>query len=429
MLARSAASASTSVDDRLEPTSAGFRGWWILAFCTLSIALTAPGQTIGVSAFVEHLTDDLDLTDTSVSTAYLVGTLLGSTAMASIGRWIDRRGVRRTMLVITACFSLVVMSMSLVQNIVMLAIGFVGIRMMGQGSLSLVSQTSIALWFERWRGLAFGLSMTVSAVLMAGAPFVLTRVIDGLGWRWAWVASGATVFVILVPGIWFLMVDRPESIGQLPDGSSPHERVSVPDSVHYTVGEAMRTPAFWALTATMVTASALITGLTFHHFKMMEVQGLTDEQAAAVFLPQMLGTISSGFVFAFLTDRVSSRPLLGLSMAALAVAMLSYSWVEPGLGAYAFGMLVGLNAGSIRALSSALYPKWFGTRNIGAIRGVATQFGVAASAIGPLIVAVGLDLAGSYEQLLTLLIVVPVLAGITGLIVAEPAARPQHSLQ
>jgi MFS family permease len=412
------------VVDPLEPGSTRFRGWWILAFCTLSIALTTPGQTIGVSAFVERLTDDLNLTDTSVSTAYLIGTLAGSTTMASIGRWIDRRGVRHTMLIIAVVFPLVVMSMSLVQNIVMLTIGFVGIRMMGQGSLSLVSQTGIALWFERWRGLAFGISMTVSAALMAAGPFVLTRVIDAVGWRWAWIAAGATVFMILVPGTWFLMVDRPESIGQQPDGSSPHEKVVVPDSVHYTVREAMRTGAFWALTATMVASSALITGLTFHHFAMMEARGLTDEQAATVFLPQMIGTIGAGFVFAFLTDRVSSRPLLGLSMVALAVALVSYSWVEPGLGAWVFGLLVGLNAGSIRALSSALYPKWFGTRNIGAIRGVATQFGVAASAIGPLAVAVGLDLAGSYSQLLTLLVVAPVAAGLGSLMVAEPAARP-----
>lgn len=402
-----------------------FRGWWILGFCTLAIALTLPGQTIGVSAFVEHFVDDLSLSDTSVSTAYLVGTLLGSTAMAAIGRWVDRRGVRRTMLVITVCFSIVVAAMSLVQNIAMLAIGFVGIRMLGQGSLSLVSQTAIALWFDRLRGRAFGISMTISAGLMASGPFVMTAVIDAVGWRAAWVIAGASVFLALVPATWAFMVDRPESIGQLPDGASPTTDGPERPTIDYTVRQAMATRAFWTLTVAMVATSALITGLTFHHFSMMEAQGLSDTEAAAVFFPQMLGTVVMGFVFAALTDVMSSRGLIALSMVSLAVALVSYRWVAPGLGAIAFGLLVGVNAGSMRALGSALYPKWYGTSNIGAIRGIATQFGVAASAVGPLVVAVGIDLAGSYERWLGWLTVFPLVAAVAALLVPEPATRPQ----
>ncbi len=413
------------MDDPSSVTRHRFRGGWILAFCTLAITLTVPGQTIGVSAFVGHIRDDLSLSDTSVSAAYLVGTLAGSLAMASIGRWIDRRGVRRTMLVIATCFSFVVMGMSLVQNIVMLAVGFVGIRMLGQGSLSLVSQTSIALWFDQRRGFAFGIAMTVSAGLMAGGPFVLTTAIDSLGWRWAWVAAGATVFVLIVPVAWFLMVDRPESIGQVPDGARRDNAVEKPPGLDHTVGEAMRTAAFWTLTASMVTASALITGLTFHHFSLMAAQGLSDEEAAAVFLPQMIGTVSMGFVFAWLTDRVSARPLIALTMAALAGGMLAYNWVAPGAGAIAYGTIVGLSAGSTRAISSTLYPKWFGTRHIGAIRGVATQFGVAASAVGPVAVALGLDIMGGYGRLLGVLVVIPITVGLAGLVVAEPSAAPR----
>jgi len=408
-----------------------FRGWWILVFCTLTITLTTPGQTIGVSAFVEHFVDDLGLTDTSVSTAYLVGTLTGSLAMASIGRWIDRRGVRHTMLVIATFFAAVVMAMSQVRNIAMLAVGFVGIRMLGQGSLSLVSQTAIALWFDRRRGLAYGISMTVSAGLMASGPFLLTSTIDAVGWRTAWVIAGATVFMLVVPATWLFMVDRPETIGQVPDGQRGDSDAAAPTTVHHTVGEALRTGGFWALNGTMVVASALITGLTFHHFTMLETKGLTSAEAASVFLPQMLATVSTGFVFAWLTDRMSARPLLFLSMASLAGALLSLTTVEPGATAWTFGMLVGVNAGSIRALGSALYPKWFGTREIGAIRGVATQLGVGASALGPMIIAVGLDIAGSYDRLMYGLIVLPLVAGVAALVVAEPQARPpsQTALQ
>ena len=121
----------------------------------------------------------------------------------------------------------------------------------------------------------------------------------------------------------------------------------------------------------------------------MESAGLTTAQAATVFIPQMLGTIASGFVWAWLTDRTSPRLLLVSCQASLLAAHLSYAWVKPGFGAALYSTLLGINGGSIRALASALYPKWFGTDHIGGIRGVATAFGVGASAVGPLIVAVG----------------------------------------
>ena len=140
-----------------------FRGWWILVLSTVAIALTGPGQTIGVSSFIDEITTDLKLTDTTVSTAYLVGTITGSLAMPAIGRWIDRRGVKFTMIIIATLFSAAVVHMGLIQNLTGLIFGFIGIRMLGQGALSLVSQTSIALWFDQRRGLAFGISMTISA--------------------------------------------------------------------------------------------------------------------------------------------------------------------------------------------------------------------------------------------------------------------------
>jgi len=67
-----------------------------------------------------------------------------------------------------------------------------------------------------------------------------------------------------------------------------------------------------------------------------------------------------------------------------------------------------------------LYPKWFGTDNIGAIRGVATAFGVGASAVGPLIVALGFQLTGDYVELNLLLALVPAVAIISALFVKTP---------
>ena len=397
-----------------------FRGWGLLGLSTLAISLTLPGQTIGVSSFADHLTTDLAISATSLSTAYLIGTISGSLAMPAIGRWIDRTGVRKTMLLIATAFSIAVAYMGTVRHLWMLVIGFVGIRMLGQGALSLVGQTSIALWFDQKRGLAFGLSMTASAGLMSLGPLGLTSLIENFGWRWAWVISAVCIFLILVPATWRWMEDRPESLGQRPDGGASQAGDVSTVIDHYTVREAAATNAFWVLTGVMVVSSALITGVTFHHFALMEAAGLTTGEAAAVFVPQMVGTVAAGFIWAWLTDRVSAKFLLVSCQASLLGAHLSYAWVSPGIGAAIYSLLLGANGGSIRALASALYPKWFGTENIGAIRGLATAFGVGASAIGPLIVALGFRATGDYVSLNYFLALVPGVAIFASFLLKAP---------
>jgi MFS family permease len=404
---------------RNEPVES-FRGWGLLGLSTLAISLTLPGQTIGVSPFTDHLIEDLSISATSLSTAYLVGTITGSLAMPSIGRWVDRVGVRKTMLLIATAFSIAIGYMGTVQHLWMLVVGFIGIRMLGQGALSLVGQTSIALWFDEKRGFAFGLSMTASASLMSLGPLGLTFLINEFGWRWAWIFSACCVMVLLVPATWRWMVDRPESLGQQPDGQTPSPNHLKVKAEQFTVSEALHTRAFWVLTGVMVVSSALITGVTFHHFSLMESAGLTTAQAATVFIPQMLGTIASGFVWAWLTDRTSPRLLLISCQASLLAAHLSYAWVKPGFGAALYSTLLGINGGSIRALASALYPKWFGTDHIGAIRGVATAFGVGASAVGPLIVAIGFRATGDYVTLNFFLALTPAAAIIAALFVQAP---------
>ncbi|MCS5675858.1 MAG: MFS transporter [Acidimicrobiales bacterium] len=397
-----------------------FRGWSLLGLSTLAISFTLPGQTIGVSSFAEHFTNDLNLSATTLSTAYLIGTIVGSLTMPAFGRWIDRAGVRKTMIAIATAFSFAVAYMGTVHHLWTLVFGFVGIRMLGQGALSLVSQTSIALWFDQKRGLAFAISMTVSAGLMSLGPLALTSLIAGFGWRWAWCIAGGCIFVAVVPTAWRWMEDRPESLGQLPDGLPSALVGSAKKVDHYTVKEAVVTRAFWIMTAVTVVSSALLTGVTFHHFALMKAAGLTTPEAAAVFIAQMVGTVVAGFVWAGLSDRISPMVLLISSQASLVCAHLAYAEAGPGIGAAVYALLLGVNGGSIRALASTLYPKWFGTRHIGAIRGVATAFGVGASAIGPLIVAGGFQITGNYVHLNYALAIIPAAAMLAALFLRPP---------
>jgi len=382
---------------RAARSSTAFYGWYMVLFCTIVRGLTAPGQTIGVSAFTDDLIESLGTSRSAVSTAYLVGTLTGAAALPFVGRWVDRAGVKHTLTIIAIAFSCAVALTGTVQNIVMLTFAFVGLRMFGQGSMSLIGTQGVVMWFERRRGFALALNTMGTVAILSLAPLTFAALIGAFGWRPTWVILGAIVAVVVLPIARFGIVDRPELIDQVPDGRVGSQPTAQVRGRSFTVPEAVRTPAFWTLTGVGFLSGAVSTALTFHNTDLLGEQGLSTTQAASIFIPQLVGSVSSSFVAGSLTDRVPARPLMGFGAAMLGVGTFLATLAEPGVMAAAYGLVLGVGAGTIGALSGALYPKWFGVEHIGSIKGIATTANVGASAIGPLILSIGNDVADSYE--------------------------------
>jgi len=88
------------------------RGWVVLVLATITATMTGPGQTLGVSVFIDSFVEDLSLSRSQVSSAYLVGTLVAAVLLPRIGSLIDARGVRRAQVVIGALFAAALANMS-----------------------------------------------------------------------------------------------------------------------------------------------------------------------------------------------------------------------------------------------------------------------------------------------------------------------------
>ncbi len=403
-----------------------FLGWRMLVIAIAAGSLTGPGQTIGVSVFINSFIDDLELSRDQVSLAYLFGTLTGSLAMPTVGRLLDRHGVRRSQLVITALFGLALLNMSAVTNWWWLAAGFVLIRMLGQGSLSMASTVTVALWFERLRGRAMGmLGIGVSAGI-ALAPILLNASIDRFGWRGAWISAAVAVTLVLVPLTWFGLVDRPDLVGQRPDGGFVDGGAidDRPARWGFTRKEAVTHPALWVLVLMSGLTAMLITGLNFHQIDLLVQAGLTADEAAQMFLPQIAGSTIAGFIAGWLLDRTSGRLLPAVVMMMLGGCHL----LATGLGSTAmvilYALALGLTAGTARVVGATLLPKWFGTRHIGALQGVLLFTGVGASALGPFVLSVTRGWLDGYGPAALVLGVLPAAAAVVAMTIGPPANRP-----
>lgn len=374
--------------------------WVVLAAAVLVTMATLPGQTVGVSVFLDPILADLDVSRSTVSLLYTVGTLFGSFALPFVGRFIDARGPRLAVGLIAGAFALACLFMAGVTTLTMLAIGFVLIRGLGQGSLSLVSLHVVNLWFVRRRGLAVGITGLGMALATAVVPGPLAALIDQMGWRGGYAWMAAAVAVVAVPlGVTFFR-GHPERFGQAPDGhrGAANEAPPVRES-NLTLAQARRTGAFWLIAAGDTAVAALGTGLVFHHFDILAQSGIGRAAAAAVFVPLGLITAFGNVAGGALLDRVAPRFVLAAMLVFLAAALALAGQLPP-WALLVYGAAIGLAQGMKGAIGGSMFAAYFGRRHIGAIKGFATTLSVGGTAIGPLLFAVGLDLSGSYLPVL-----------------------------
>lgn len=383
--------------------------WVVLVAGTIGFGMTVPGQTVGVSVFLDFIIGDLGLGRSTVSATYTAGTLFGSFSLPFIGRAIDRFGPRRSVLLIGSAFALACVFMGFVGSLVALFVGFALIRGLGQGALSLVSMHTINLWFVRRRGLAIGLAGVGMALATSTMPLLINALIGAVGWRAAYALLGVGVAAVVLPVGGGLFRFAPERYGREPDGKKFEGGPSVAASErNLTLAEARRTITFWLFASGSFLTAMLGTGLVFHHFSIMEGNGLSREVAATVFVVFGVVQAAANFGTGWLLDRVPPRFLLSVAQLAMAGAMILATNVTPGPTLVLYGIVLGLMQGMSGAITLTVYPHYFGRAHQGAIKGTVSTITVAGTAAGPLLLSVGLDVSGSYRPVLLLVAVVPV---------------------
>lgn len=414
-----------------------YYGWVIFLVATLGSIMTSPGQTYAVSIFIEQFIRELGLSRALVSTFYTAGTLGGSLVLPWIGRQLDRRGARFMGTVITLAFGGACIYMGYVQNALMLGIGFFAIRMLGQGSLSMICTNVINQWWVRRRGPLLGFSGLAMALLGVGTfPNLINWLIPLYGWRTTYMLLGSALVIIMAPLAWLFLRNRPEEYGLLPDGAPvgqrPHRSdqtaapVSQPTLVeeNWTLAEAMRTPIFWVFNLGLASISMLGTGLMFHIVSIFDDNGMSATVAAAAFVPVAITTALTNVGSGFFVDHMRMRVLLAWALVMQAISLWMVPYLSTVTLAMAFGVSLGITNGLQRTVNTVAFAKYYGRRHLGSIAGVTSTVLVGASALGPMPMGVARDLLGSYGPTLKLLAVVPLILAIVSLFVDRPT-KPQ----
>ena len=392
--------------------------WWVflVAAGSMLTAMTFPGQTAGLSPFTDPLIAALDIDRTAISFSYLLATLAGALTMPILGRILDKYGAKRAIIVIGLLLMTVVFLASFITEIIGLTASYVGLRMTGQGALSLAATTLIARTVTDKPGLALGIVGAVGSAGISLAPVGVERLIALTDIATAWRIEAALVAIIVLP-IAFLL---PKDIPQTTTDTGTHI-VVVPET-GYTSGQALRTGMFWVLTFGGFMVGMLSTGLAFHLISILGAQGLSTIEAAANFIPQTVAAVVATLGLGAIVDRIDPRWGVAGSMLTLSGSLLLLPLVTEGMSGVVFGLLLGASMGALRGVEAAAFVRYYGRGHIGAIRGIATSIGLASTALGPLYFALGLSFTGSYIPASLTAAIFPLLVALGAIFIKPPPA-------
>ena len=381
----------------------------------LLLTFSSMTGSYGLSLFYKRLTDYFDWGRTALAAAISLSRLEAGFLGGIEGFLVDRFGPRIMILLGIILTSLGMIFLSRINSLLAFYLIFILMVTAGRSLSSMIAiDTTVANWFIKRRGTAFGLLRSAVAVGAAGV-IVVAWFIDMYGWRTAFVATGIGTLLIGVPTA-LVMRHRPEQYGMLPDGEIPDTARSQPldirggsedaadvaeveeePDIGMTVMEALKTKPFWALSFGF-SIRLLVTGAaTLHAIPLVEDLGYSPATAAAVLgsmgMVSIIGRLGGGF----LNDALGTKIVAVASVCSLAVSCIVIAYAQNLWHIILFVALYAPSYGCSAATMPAIKGDYFGRKSYGTILGLSGMVQMAGSMLGPVYAAYVYDVSGSYR--------------------------------
>jgi|GEM_PF-288631 len=262
---------------------------------------------------------------------------------------------------------------------------------------------------------AWGMLTTYGSIGLGLGLMIL--IWSNYGWNWwhlFWPALASVIGLVAGPRVREIATQREQE-----RDTSTDDATDAAGDPAFTLREAMRTTAFWAIAGVGVLNGLVGTAIIFHMAGMAEAGGVFEGEpeevkamaltlAASVMAPWAITSGLATPIGGVLVDRIRPRYLLASSPPLLALSaslvLLGY-WFGLGSLFYLAMAVFGVSQACAMSAGGPTIARWFGRAHHGAIRGFASTLGVAGTAVGPLILAFSSDYLDGFSPGLILFIV------------------------
>ncbi|MBI4334334.1 MAG: MFS transporter [Chloroflexi bacterium] len=418
-----------------------FFGWWVALACSLVMFARGGIVYYSFSVFLKELTQAFGWSRSQVSAGLTIQVVMLALMSPVVGRLSDRRGPRQVMLlgclVLGACYLALFWLNALWQFYLLYLVIGIGHAMGGQVPVGV----AISNWFSRYRGRAVGTTaIGMGLGGLVGVPLA-ERLIAGLGWRWAYLDLGLLLWALTLPAVAFLMRNRPEEMGLLPDGATPAPTGNSPlrpegalqggdekkpparPTDGLTRAEALRSSGFWLLAFAFFLIGLASFAVMIHQMPFLTDKSFSKQMAAFIMGLTVGGSILARVGFGLLADRVSTRAATVLDYLLVATGIPLLLVANSPWMLYLFAVVMGLGIGGIVVLMTLMTREWFGPAAYGEIFGYLTLAFMAGAGLGPMLAGYVFDVTGNYTRAFVPAIAVVLLAALAISLASVPLSK------
>ncbi len=259
---------------------------------------------------------------------------------------------------------------------------------MGQSlGLSIAIDVMLTNWFVSKRGRAFSVRFAIAGIMGVIALPIIGWLIATQGWRTTCLIWAAAVFAGIPLVLYFVKQKRPEYYGLLPDGAKVEpgsetdrdtmiargmEYAAGFQETEFTLRQALRTSAFWMLTAAWVIYGVIFVSFNTHCIPLLTDMNIDPVAAASMMAMMVFFTIPSRFFGGIIADHVKKDHLKFLLAATFVFPVLGLTVFlssQSIASVYVLLILFGFGSGAFVPLDIVIRSRYFGRKAYGSIQG------------------------------------------------------------
>ena len=380
-----------------------FYGWFIVAASFFVIMMTM-GARNGIGVFVLPMSEEFSWSRSSISFAAALGILLNGVSQPILGHLYDRVGGRKLILIGATVIGITAILLAFTFHIAyfIFVFGVVMAVAMSAGSIT-TGAVIVSKWFQRKRATAIGI--TAAGASVGGlilVPFT-TYLIQLLDWRYSWAILGTMIIVLVLPVAYFVLRNKPEDMGLLPDGdeapsgSGPRRPVRPPGPLEVDQWRhAFRSWPMWQLCATYFVCGFTTLIMAFHFVPNAVESGFSPATAATAFgVLSAMNTIGV-LIVGPIADKLGHKSLLGMVYFFRGVGYVLLLTLPGQWGLWVFAVVGGSSWIATVPLTTGLTADIYGLKKVGTLSGMVFLSHQIGGSIGIQFGGIMRDLTGSY---------------------------------
>lgn len=338
---------------------------WVIVFAGLIISLCMYGVIESFAIMFKPIAEQFAWDRGTVSVASMISWTSFGISSLICGRLSDRFGSKWVIITGGLFFVAGTFLMSQVQSLWQLYVYFGVVLAIGRSATGVPMVALVTKWFVKRQGLALAIAQSQnvgSAVFAPLAVFLLAH----NDWRWSYIWLGVITLIVLPLSI--LMRDKKiEPARAQPTGFTRADVHATTPGM--TLGEAMRTRAFWTLNLMVLGCCMCHSCILLHGFNHMTDVGVLESVAARVVMLMAVSGMIGKIINGLLADRIGAKWAIALFLGLQAVMVPFFIEARQAPSFYSWAILFGLGFGGPMPVYAMLFREYFGTRAIGTILG------------------------------------------------------------